>query len=93
MTVQLTVVLIISGLLMLVTGATMNDAIFESMSAVSTVGLSRDLTMGLNAAGQILIIVGMFLGRIGPITMLLFFQNKADKKDGIHYADGNYIVG
>ena len=92
-TVQLTVVLIISGLLMLVTGATMNDAIFESMSAVSTVGLSRDLTMGLNAAGQILIIVGMFLGRIGPITMLLFFQNKADKKDGIHYADGNYIVG
>lgn len=92
-TVQLLVVLVIGGLLMLVSGASMSDAMFETMSAVSTVGLSRDLTPLLNEAGQVLIIIGMFLGRIGPITMLLFFQQSKGRKDDVHYADGNYIVG
>ena len=72
---------------------TLTDALYEVMSAVNTVGLSRGLTPDLNVAGQILIIIGMFLGRVGPITMLLFFKNSSKKADGIQYADGKYIVG
>lgn len=92
-TVQLTVVLLITLLLMAVTEATMSDAFYETFSAVSTVGLSRGLTDDLNSAGQILIIIGMFLGRVGPITMLLFFKNSSGGNNDVHYADGRYIVG
>ena len=55
--------------------------------------LSRGFTDDLNAAGQILIIIGMFLGRVGPITMLLFFKTGSSGKNDIHFADGKYIVG
>ena len=92
-TAQLSVVLIISLLLMAATEANMADAFYETFSAVSTVGLSRGLTDELNAAGQILIIIGMFLGRVGPITMLLFFKTGSSGKNDIHFADGKYIVG
>ena len=91
--VQLFVVLTITALLMAFTGTNLSDALYETMSAASTVGLSRGLTPDLNTAGQILIIIAMFLGRIGPITMLLFFNQGKDTKNGVHYADGNYIVG
>ena len=42
--------------------------IFEATSALGTVGLSMGATGGLTATGKIIIIVLMFLGRIGPIT-------------------------
>ena len=92
-TVQFTVVLVITGLLMAASNANLTDALYEVMSAVNTVGLSRGLTGDLNVAGQIIIIIGMFLGRVGPITMLLFFKNNTRRADGIQYADGKYIVG
>lgn len=92
-TAQLFVVLVLCLLLMAVTNAGLSESLFEIMSAVSTVGLSRGLTPELTAAGQVIVIIGMFLGRIGPITMLLFFQTGKKKQDGVHYADGRYIVG
>lgn len=92
-TVQLSVVLTITALVLATSGTTLTEALYETTSAVSTVGLSRGLTPELTASGQCLIMLGMFLGRIGPITMLLFFQQDKDRKDGVHYADGNYIVG
>ena len=52
------------------------DTIYEVISATATVGLSRDLTQGLNEAGKCIIIMGMYLGRIGPITMALAFNSK-----------------
>lgn len=46
---------------------------FESFSALSTVGLTMDLTHSLNAAAQLVVIVDMFIGRIGVMAFLLIF--------------------
>jgi trk system potassium uptake protein TrkH len=47
------------------------DLIFETISALGTVGLSTGVTPHLSMAGKILIIITMFLGRIGPFTLAL----------------------
>lgn len=52
------------------------DVIFEVYSALGTVGLTRDYTMTLGVAGKIIISICMFLGRIGPITMVIAFTMK-----------------
>lgn len=52
------------------------DCFYETVSAIATVGLSRDLTMELNVAGKIVIIITMYIGRIGPISLALFFNSK-----------------
>jgi trk system potassium uptake protein TrkH len=49
--------------------APFEDILYEVMSAVATVGLSRGLTSVLPAAGKWIIIVTMYLGRIGPLTL------------------------
>ena len=46
---------------------------FESLSAISTVGLTMDLTPSLSVAAQLVIIVDMFIGRIGVMAFLLIF--------------------
>ncbi len=45
------------------------DVLFEAVSAVATVGLSTGITPELSAVGRIVIIVLMFLGRLGPLTI------------------------
>ena len=44
---------------------------FETFSAFGTVGLSMGITPGLSAIGKIVIIITMFIGRVGPLTLLL----------------------
>ena len=46
------------------------DILFEAFSAIGTVGLSRGLTGQLNTLGKIIIIITMFLGRVGTISVL-----------------------
>lgn len=50
------------------------DIIYEVYSALGTVGLSRDFTVTLGLLGKIIICICMFLGRIGPISMLIAFS-------------------
>ena len=52
-------------------GARFIDLLFETVSAFSTVGLSTGVTPGLSLAGRIIVIVTMFVGRLGPLTMVL----------------------
>jgi len=54
--------------LMVVAGVPLSDGLFESTSAFGTVGLSTGLTPELNVAGQLVLIVLMFIGRVGTIT-------------------------
>lgn len=65
--------------------------IFESISAIATVGVSMDLTPQLSTAGRIIIIVMMFVGRVGPITVLLSLLQR--KRKDIHYAPTDISVG
>ncbi|SFQ27367.1 trk system potassium uptake protein TrkH [Butyrivibrio proteoclasticus] len=69
------------------------DALFEIVSASATVGLSRDVTSTLNPAGRIIVIISMYLGRIGPISMAIFFAKRKNKKSSVKYIEGNFYVG
>ena len=69
-------------LLSAVTNADALDVIYETVSATATVGLTRDLTAKLNCAGKLIIIVTMYLGRVGPISLALAL-NSSKKKTNI----------
>ena len=69
------------------------DGMYEMFSATATVGLSRALTPTLNTFGKWLIICAMYLGRIGPISMALFFNYGSGAKNQVSYAKGDFFVG
>lgn len=68
------------------------DTLYEMTSAIATVGLSRGMTGELNNAGKLIIILAMYLGRIGPITLALAF-NTNNATDLVSYAEGKVIIG
>lgn len=63
-------------LLTAVTDAGFLDILYETVSATATVGLTRNLTPSLNMAGKIIIILTMYLGRVGPISLAIAFNRK-----------------
>ncbi|MCR4821026.1 MAG: Trk family potassium uptake protein [Elusimicrobiales bacterium] len=69
------------------------NALFEVISASSTVGLSRGITASLNPAGLIIISAAMYLGRIGPISMAILFAGGIHDYGKIRYVEGNFFVG
>jgi trk system potassium uptake protein TrkH len=70
----------------------MLDIMFESSSALGTVGLSTGITPSLTTAGKLIIIAVMFFGRLGPLTLLaaLAFNIKPVRYS---YPDEAIIVG
>lgn len=67
--------------------------IFESASAFATVGLSADLTPTLSRYSQTLLMMAMFIGRIGPITLFTALGNNRRKRRDITYATGDILIG
>ena len=55
-------------MLMLLTDFSLDVLLFEVISAFATVGVSTGITASLPVAGQVLLMVLMFIGRLGPIT-------------------------
>ena len=92
-TISLAVTLFLSVLLMAVEHVDATDALYEIFSATATVGLTRALTPGLGTAGRVIVIIAMYLGRIGPISMAFFFSSGNVAKNEISYADGKFYVG
>ena len=90
--VSISAVILLTILLLLTNPVSFTDGLYESVSALATVGLTRGLTPSLNGIGRILIIIGMFLGRIGPISMALFFT-RAGGGSGISLAEGRFYAG
>ena len=73
LTIALLGVAAVVGSTMLLTELTdipIPQVMFEATSAFSTVGLSTGITPNLNPEAQVVVIVLMFLGRIGPITLV-----------------------
>lgn len=58
-------------------GVSFMEILFESVSACGTVGLSTGLTPRLTIAGRIIIMLAMFAGRIGPLTLLVALARDA----------------
>lgn len=68
-------------LLLAVTDVPMLDVVFETVSASATVGLSRNLTASLNPLGKIIIIVTMYFGRVGPISLAVALGSRREKPE------------
>ena len=62
------VVLVATTALMLITDFGLDRLLFEVVSAFGTVGLSTGITADLPPGGQFILILLMFIGRLGPIT-------------------------
>jgi trk system potassium uptake protein TrkH len=66
--------------------------LFETISAFGTVGLSTGITPDLTWAGKMLIIVLMYAGRIGPLTLGLALMQSA-RRDKIQYPEAKVLIG
>jgi trk system potassium uptake protein TrkH len=62
------VITVSTAALMLMTDISMDRLLFEVISAFGTVGLSTGITAGLPEPGKIILMLLMFIGRLGPIT-------------------------
>ncbi len=84
----------VAAILLLLTcvGGDPLDAVFEVVSAVGTVGLTRDYTLTLNTVGKLIIAICMYLGRVGPISLAMALTHRL-KSSPIRYAEGNITVG
>lgn len=67
-------------------------SLFESVSAFGTVGLSTGITSKLNDFSKILIIILMYIGRLGPLTIAIAFGSR-EVKSRIEFAEENVMVG
>jgi trk system potassium uptake protein TrkH len=68
------------------------EYIFETVSAFATVGLSMNLTPSLNTPQKLAIILMMFAGRVGPLT-LAFSLARIARKKSFSYAEEGVMVG
>ena len=80
-------------LLLMTRGVNLTDAMYEVVSALATVGLSRSLTPNLDRFGRLIIITSMYLGRIGPISMAIFFTKGSSSQNKIKHSEGTFYVG
>lgn len=91
--VSFTALLIAVFMLHIIEGGPLLDAAFETTSAVATVGLSRDFTATMGTAGKLIVTFCMYLGRIGPISMVIFFNRQQQGSRYFSYPHEDITVG
>ena len=89
----LTICAISTILLMATSNASPLDAVFETVSATATVGLSRNLTATLNTFGKLIIIVTMYFGRVGPISLAIALGSKNESQNVITEPTEDISIG
>jgi len=68
------------------------EIVFEVFSAFGTVGLSAGITPDLSPVGRVVVIITMFVGRVGPLTMVFALAHR-ELRNGIHYPEERIMVG
>ena len=61
----------------------LENVIYETASAVGTVGLTADLTPRLCRMSQVILMIMMYIGRLGPLTLVLIFAGKTHPRDKV----------
>ena len=69
------------------------NGLFEAVSALATVGLTAGVTPVLSVPAQIVIIVFMYFGRVGVLTLSLGFLMGDRAEDRFRYAHTNLLIG
>lgn len=67
--------------------------LFEVVSAFGTVGLSLGITPFLSIMGKLCLIVMMYLGRVGPLTLVLAVGSRAVLPSKVEYPEGKILIG
>lgn len=76
-----------------VQGAGLTDALFETFSAMSTVGLSRNLTGSLPLLSKWTVILMMFAGRVGSMSVAMAVTKDRDAQSGLRYVPEKILIG
>lgn len=92
--VSLTILLVVApaGRPYSVAGGDFMDKAFEVVSALGTVGLSTGITADLNGAGRVILILLMFIGRLGPISAFIALS-RSERKQAVEYAQEEPLIG
>lgn len=69
------------------------DAMYETVSAIATVGLTAGATGQLSIPAQVLIIVYMYFGRVGVLTISMGFLTGDRAEERFRYAQTNLLIG
>ena len=80
-------------LLMATSDASALDAVYETVSASATVGLSRNLTATLNTFAKLIIIITMYFGRVGPISLAVALGSKNESQNVISEPTEDISIG
>lgn len=93
LTISLITVVFASWLILLTHDLTMNTVLFEVVSAFATVGLSLGITDDLNTFGRLVIILMMFWGRLGAITLVVaLVQRMAPREQPVRYPEERVVL-
>jgi trk system potassium uptake protein len=71
---------------------TFMDLVFEHVSASCTVGLSTGITAELTSAGKVVIVIAMFIGRVGTLTLAYLLGKEVISKH-YKYPEGHTMIG
>lgn len=68
------------------------NILFEVVSAFGTVGLTTGITPGLTVSGKLWLILMMFAGRVGPVTLALALALR-QRRAMVQYPEGKVVIG
>ena len=90
----------VAWLLLLTEGRDLLKTLFETVSAFGTVGLSMgengapvSLSAFFSPIGKVLVMLIMFVGRLGPLTLAIAVARRSAAQAKIRYPEGKILVG
>jgi trk system potassium uptake protein TrkH len=90
----------VAWVLLLTEGRDLLKTLFETTSAFGTVGLSMgengapvSLAAFFSPAGKLLIMLMMFVGRLGPLTLAIAVARRGAAQAKLRYPEGKILVG
>ncbi len=93
LTISIGVVILATWLLLLTHDFPLNTALFEVISAFATCGLSLGITPELNSFGRIVIMLMMFWGRLGALTIVIALTQQNDPARLVEYPETTILIG
>ena len=69
----------------------LGDLVFEAVSAIGTVGLTRDVTPQLSPTAKIIVALAMFVGRVGVLTLVMGLIPRR-QRSAFRYPETNIIL-
>lgn len=92
--ISFSIIVITTMILNLNNEGTFLECLYEATSAFGTVGLTAGITPKLETSSKIIVLLTMFLGRVGPLSAAIAFTQKQLKRSELYkYPEGRITVG